>query len=91
MLQQDDPDDYVIASGESHSVREFCEAAFSYQGLDYRNYVVVDPQLIRPAEVNLLLGDSTKARERLGWAYRGSLTNLVREMVDADLDYRKHQ
>ena len=91
MLQQDKPDDYVIASGESHSVREFCEAAFSYQGLDYRDYVVVDPQLIRPAEVNLLLGDAAKARQRLGWTYRGSLTNLVREMVDADLAYRKNQ
>ncbi len=91
MLQQNEPDDYVIASGETHSVREFCETAFSYQGLDYRDYVVVDPQLIRPAEVNLLLGDSTKARQRLGWFYRGSLTNLVQEMVDADLEYRKLQ
>ena len=90
MLQQPEPDDYVIASGEAHSVREFLEQAFSYQGLDYRAYVVVDPQLFRPAEVNQLLGDCKKARERLGWTSKSSFKSLVREMVDADLEYRKH-
>jgi GDPmannose 4,6-dehydratase len=89
MLQQDVPDDYVIASGETHSVREFLEEAFSYQDLDYRDYVVVDPQLYRPAEVNLLLGDCSKARERLGWSHSRSFQSLVREMVDTDLDYRR--
>jgi GDPmannose 4,6-dehydratase len=87
MLQQEEADDYVIATGETHSVREFLEEAFSYQGLDYRDYVVVDRQLFRPAEVNLLLGDCTKARERLGWTYNGSFQTLVREMVDFDLEY----
>ena len=89
MLQQAEPDDYVIATGETHSVREFLEEAFSYQGLDYREYVVVDPQLYRPAEINQLLGDATKARSRLAWTYTRSFQSLVREMVDADLEYRK--
>lgn len=89
MLQQEDAADYVIATGETHSVREFLEEAFSYQRLDYRDYVVVDEQLYRPTEVNLLLGDCRKATERLGWRYSGSFQSLVREMVDADLEYRK--
>jgi GDPmannose 4,6-dehydratase len=87
MLQQDAADDYVIATGETHSVREFLEIAFSYVGLDYQDYVVVDPQLYRPAEVTLLLGDCSKARERLGWVYVNSLLDLVHEMVDTDLKY----
>jgi GDPmannose 4,6-dehydratase len=91
MLQQPEPDDYVIASGEAHSVREFLEQAFSYQGLDYRAYVVVDPQLFRPAEVNQLLGDCKKATERLGWTYQSSFKSLVREMVDADLEYQQQR
>jgi GDPmannose 4,6-dehydratase len=88
MLQQEEAEDYVIASGETHSVSEFAEEAFSYLGLDYRDYLVVDQQLYRPADVNLLLGDCTKARERLGWTNNNSFQSLVREMVDADLEYR---
>jgi GDPmannose 4,6-dehydratase len=84
MLQQSEPDDYVVATGETHSVREFVELAFSYVGLDYRNYVVSDPLLFRPAEVHLLLGDCTKARTKLGWNARTSFAELVREMVEAD-------
>jgi GDPmannose 4,6-dehydratase len=84
MLQQPEPEDYVVATGETHSVREFVELAFSHVGLDYRDYVTTDPTLFRPAEVNLLLGDSTKARTRLGWTSRISFEALVREMVEAD-------
>ena len=87
MLQQSKPDDYVIATGESHSVREFLDEAFKYVGLDYRDFVVQDPQLIRPAEVNVLQGDSAKAKRDLGWSCSGTFSELVREMVDADLDY----
>ena len=86
MLQQDEPDDYVIATGESHSVRDFLEIAFAHAGLDYDEHVVVDQQLYRPAEVNLLLGDSAKARARLGWTYNRSFADLVHEMVDADIE-----
>jgi GDPmannose 4,6-dehydratase len=85
MLQQDQPDDYVVATGESHSVREFCEEAFSYAGLDWREYVKVDPKYFRPAEVDALQGDAGKARQRLGWRPRVSFRELVRLMVDADL------
>ncbi|HWB95969.1 MAG TPA: GDP-mannose 4,6-dehydratase, partial [Bryobacteraceae bacterium] len=84
MLQQPSPDDYVIASGETHSVREFAELAFAYVGLDYRNYVIQDPELYRPAEVNLLQGDATKARKSFGWVPRTHFPELVREMVEAD-------
>jgi len=84
MLQQPDPDDYVIATGETHSVRDFVDLAFSHAGLDYRKYVVNDPDLFRPAEVNLLLGDSAKARARLGWKNRIGFEALVREMVEED-------
>ena len=84
MLQQPEPEDYVVATGETHSVREFVELAFSHVGLDYRDYVATDPTLFRPAEVNLLLGDSTKARTQLGWTSRISFEALVREMVEAD-------
>lgn len=85
MLQQNEPEDYVIATGEQHTVREFAEAAFSYVGLDYRNYVTIDPQFFRPAEVETLLGDATKAKNKLGWNFKTTFTELVREMVDADL------
>ncbi|MDQ0284961.1 GDPmannose 4,6-dehydratase [Desulfofundulus luciae] len=85
MLQQDEPDDYVIATGETHSVRELVEIAFSHAGLDWRKYVVVDPRLYRPAEVDLLQGDYSKARSKLGWEPRVSFPELVRMMVDADL------
>ena len=84
MLQQPEPDDYVVATGETHSVREFAEQAFSAAGLDYRDHVVSDPALYRPAEVSLLLGDCTKAKERLGWSYSFRFQDLVREMVEAD-------
>ena len=85
MLQQDEPEDYVIATGEQHSVREFAEVAFGRMGLDYRDHVVIDPQLMRPAEVETLLGDATKAKRQLGWSYTVKFTDLVHEMVDADL------
>jgi len=86
MLQRDTPDDYVVATGETHSVREFLEEAFSYAGLDWREHVVVDPKFFRPAEVDVLLGDATKARTLLGWQPRMDFRSLVRGMVDADLD-----
>ena len=86
MLQQDHPDDYVVATGETHSVREFCEIAFAHIGLDYRDHVKVDERFIRPAEVDLLVGDATKAREVLGWQPKVSFEQLVKMMVAADLD-----
>ena len=84
MLQQSEPDDYVVATGECHSVREFADVAFSHVGLDYRRYVKPDPDLYRPAEVNLLKGDASKARRVLGWRDHTGFEELVREMVDAD-------
>ena len=89
IVQPDTPDDYVVATGETHSVREFLEEAFGHVGLDYREFVIQDPQLYRPAEVNLLQGDASKAAERLGWTYSLSFSGLVKEMVDADLEYHK--
>jgi GDPmannose 4,6-dehydratase len=85
MLQQDKPDDFLVATGEAHTVREFCEQAFAEAGLDYREYVKVDERFYRPAEVELLLGDATKARKTLGWEPRYTFAELVREMVEADL------
>ena len=85
MLQQEQADDYVVATGETHSVREFCELAFGQVGLDYRDYVVQDERFMRPAEVDLLIGSPAKARERLGWAPKTSFAELVRMMVEADL------
>lgn len=85
MLQQPYPDDYVVASGETHTVREFCELAFAEVDLDYRDYIKIDERLFRPAEVELLLGDSTKARRRLGWEPRYTFRELVKEMVAADM------
>jgi GDPmannose 4,6-dehydratase len=85
MLQQEEPDDYVIASGEEHSVRELCEVAFARVGLDYNDHVVMDPQFLRPAEVDHLLGDPSRARDRLGWTPRVGFKELVEMMVDADL------
>jgi GDPmannose 4,6-dehydratase len=85
MLQQQRPDDYVIATGETRTVREFCEAAFAVAGLDYREYVVVDEALFRPAEVDLLIGDATKARTTLGWSPRCGFASLVEEMVQSEL------
>jgi GDPmannose 4,6-dehydratase len=86
MLQQDRPDDYVVATGETHSVREFLEEAFSHVGLHWQDHVKVDPKYFRPAEVDLLLGDPTKARTALGWKPKVSFKELVRLMVDADME-----
>jgi GDPmannose 4,6-dehydratase len=88
MLQQASPDDYVIATGETHSVRELCEIAFARAGLDWRDHVVVDAAHVRPAEVDLLIGDAGKARRQLGWAPKVSFKELVEMMVDADLQTR---
>jgi GDPmannose 4,6-dehydratase len=86
MLQQKKPDDYVIATGESHSVKEFVERAFLEVGLDWKDYVKVDPKFIRPTEVDLLIGDASKARRELGWEPRVKFEELVRIMVEADLE-----
>jgi GDPmannose 4,6-dehydratase len=85
MLQQDEPDDYVVATGETHSVREFCQLAFDRVGLDWEKYVVVDERFFRPAEVDLLVGDAGKAREKLGWKPQTTFPELVNLMVDADV------
>jgi GDPmannose 4,6-dehydratase len=84
MLQQDESDDYVLATGETHSVQEFLEAAFTYAGLDWREYVKIDQRYFRPAEVDLLIGDYSKAKEKLGWEPTVRFEELVRMMVDAD-------
>ena len=86
MLQQDEPDDYVIATGESHSVRKLVEVAFAHAGLDPDKHVRIDPRFLRPAEVEHLIGDASKAREKLGWEPRTSFEEMVRLMVDADLE-----
>jgi len=86
MLQQDQPQDYVIGSGETHSVRELVELAFAHVGLDYRKHVVSDPKFYRPAEVDLLLADPSKARRELGWTPKVGFAELVAMMVDADLE-----
>ena len=85
MLQHDRPDDYVIATGETHSVQEFLEESFSHVGLDWRKYVEIDEKYYRPAEVDLLIGDASKARERLGWTPQTTFRDLARLMVDADI------
>jgi GDPmannose 4,6-dehydratase len=86
MLQQEKPDDYVIATGETHSVREFLEEAFAYAGLEWEKYVKVDPKYFRPAEVDFLLGDPAKAKAVLGWKPKCSFRELVRLRVDADME-----
>jgi len=86
MLQQDEPDDYVAATGETHTVREFCQIAFAHVGLDWQEYVITDQCFERPAEVELLLGDPSKAKERLGWEPKVSFKGLVEMMVDADME-----
>ena len=86
MLQQDEPEDFVIATGEAHSVRELVRVAFEHAGLDPDEYVRLDPRFLRPAEVEHLIGDATKARERLGWEPQTSFEDMVRLMVDADLE-----
>ncbi len=86
MLQQDTPDDYVVATGEMYSVREFCEKAFGHVGLDHKDFVEIDPRYFRPAEVELLLGDPSKAKKQLGWAPKVGFDELVGMMTDADLE-----
>jgi GDPmannose 4,6-dehydratase len=89
MLQQSEPGDYVVSTDETHSVRELCEVAFTHVGLDYEKYVVQDERFFRPAEVDLLVGDSSRAREHLGWKPKVSFPELVRMMVDADVELLK--
>ena len=91
MLQQEQPDDYVVATGETHAVREFCELAFGHVGLDYRDYIVQDERFMRPAEVDLLIGNPAKAKAALGWQPKTPFPNLVRMMVDADMQQLKEQ
>jgi GDPmannose 4,6-dehydratase len=90
MLQQPTPDDYVVATGETHSVREFCELAFAEAGLDYRNYVSKDESVYRPAEVDLLIGDYSKARSVLNWRPSVDFQGLIKEMVQSDLELAAH-
>lgn len=85
MLQQDQPDDFVISTGETHTVQEFVEIAFGHAGLNWKDYVVIDPKFVRPAEVDLLLGDCSKAKEKLGWELEVSFEQLVTMMVESDL------
>ena len=86
MLQQDEPDDYVVATGETHSVRELCEVAFDRAGLNWEDHVVVDERFLRPAEVDLLVGDPSKARSKIGWKTEVGFAELIQMMVDADID-----
>jgi GDPmannose 4,6-dehydratase len=89
MLQQDKPDDYVVATGETHSVREFLEESFTYAGLDWKKYVELDPRYLRPSEVDLLIGDGSKAKRQLNWEPKTKFKELVRLMVDADIQLLK--
>jgi len=91
MLQQPEPDDYVVATGETHSVQEFLEEAFSLLDMDWREYVEIDPRYFRPSEVDFLLGDATKARERLGWRPRVTFKELVQRMVEHDLELARQE
>jgi len=91
MLQQDEPEDYVIATGETHSIRELLEEAFSYVGLDWRKYLEIDQRYYRPAEVDLLIGDSSKAKGKLGWEAKTKFKDLVRLMIDADMEAAKKE
>ncbi len=87
MMQQEEPSDYVIATGETHTVRELCEVAFNAVGLNWEEHVEIDPKYYRPAEVDLLVGDATKAEKELGWTPTTSFQELITEMVEADLEY----
>jgi GDPmannose 4,6-dehydratase len=91
MLQQEEADDFVVATGETHTVREFCRRAFEEVELDYEEYVRVDERFLRPAEVDLLVGDATKAKERLGWQPEYTFAEMIREMVEADLEAAAQQ
>ena len=89
MLQQDKPDDYVLATGETHTIRRFCELAFGHAGLNYEDHVVIDSAFYRPAEVDLLVGDPSKAGQNLGWEPEVTFPELVRMMVDNDIELVK--
>jgi GDPmannose 4,6-dehydratase len=91
MLQQDEPDDYVVGTGRTHSVRELCELAFDYVGLDWRDHVVANPRFLRPADVDFLVADATKARTKLGWEPTVTFEELIQMMVDADLEALKRE
>ncbi|MBM3590424.1 MAG: NAD-dependent epimerase/dehydratase family protein, partial [Alphaproteobacteria bacterium] len=91
MLQQDQPDDYVIATGETYSVRDFLTEAFGYVGLDWQNYIEIDQKYFRPSEVDLLVGDPSKAKQKLGWEPKIKFKDLVKMMVDADIELIKKQ
>jgi GDPmannose 4,6-dehydratase len=91
MLQQDAPEDYVIATGETHSIHELLEEAFSYAGLDWRQHLEIDQRYYRPAEVDLLIGDSSKAKRKLGWEAKIKFRDLVRLMIDADMEAAKKE
>ncbi len=91
MLQQDEPDDYVVGTGSTHSVRELCEVAFDYLGLDWQDHVVVDPRFLRPADVDFLVADANKARTKLGWETAVTFEELIQMMVDADLEALKRE
>ena len=89
MLQQPEGDDYVVATNETHSIREFLDVAFEHAGLDWKKYVEIDPRYYRPAEVDLLIGDATKAKTKLGWEPKTKFADLVKLMVDADMKLLK--
>jgi GDPmannose 4,6-dehydratase len=91
MLQQPEGDDYVVATGESHTVRELCEHAFGHVGLDYREYVDIDPRYYRPTEVDFLLGDPSKAKQKLGWAPRTKFAELIRIMMESDMQLAERE
>ena len=91
MLQEDEPDDYVIATGETHSVREMVEVAFSHVDLDWEKHVTIDPLFVRPAEVDELVGDTTRAREKLGWVAKKTFRELITEMVDSDIQFHERR
>ena len=90
MVQEEVPDDYVVATGETHSIRELCELAFSHVDLNWEDYVRIDKRFLRPAEVDLLVGDATKARDKLGWKNQITFESLIREMVESDLKLFTH-
>ena len=89
MLQQDTPEDFVISTGETHSIEKLVETAFTHVGLEWKDYVVIDPKFVRPAEVDLLLGDSRRAREKLKWEPKIKFEELIRMMVDFDI--KRHE
>jgi GDPmannose 4,6-dehydratase len=91
MLQQSEPDDYVIATGKTHSVRDFLDEAFGYLDLDWHDFVTTDSKFLRPSEVDTLCGNATKAREALGWEPKVDFPSLVRMMIDHDMEQARHE